>query len=80
MTAVRILSGLKEEIMQREYLEGQIFGKWQVIRYNGCPDQKKSYYDCMCMGCGKVYKVRSDKMKDGTSTQCTACARKGRKK
>jgi len=63
--------------MQRECLEGQIFGKWQVISYEGCPDQKKSYYNCRCMGCGKILRVRSDKMKAGTSTRCTACARKG---
>ncbi len=64
--------------MKRDPLEGQYFGKWKVLSYDGCYNHKKSYYFCLCTGCGEVHRVRADKMKSGKSTQCTACARKQR--
>lgn len=62
--------------MKREIIEGQCFGAWKVLKYDGCYEQKKSYYICQCMNCGGIYRVRADKMKSGRSTQCAPCARK----
>lgn len=64
--------------MKREAIEGQTFGSWKVLSYDGCYNHKKSYYFCLCTKCGEVYRVRADKMKAGKSTQCVGCAKKQR--
>ena len=64
--------------MKREAIEGQTFGSWKVLSYDGCYNHKKSYYFCLCTKCGEVYKVRADKMKAGKSTQRVSCAKKQR--
>ena len=76
-----IIAKRKKKVdMKREMIEGQRFGKWEVLSYDGCYEHKKSYYFCRCTGCGEIYRVRADKMKAGWSTQCVNCARKQRGK
>ena len=66
--------------MRRIPLEGQTFGKWQVVDYIGCFHHKKSYYLCKCQGCGQEHQIRADRLTSGQSTQCLACKYKAMKK
>ncbi len=60
----------------RKPLEGMTFGKWYVIEYIGCFNGKKSYYLCLCNGCGDKYNIRADRLKSGRTKQCAACRAK----
>ena len=64
--------------MKREIMEGRSFGNWEVLRYDGCYDRKKSYYICKCKKCGTVHRVRADKLKSGGTSQCLSCAARDR--
>lgn len=61
--------------MHREPLEGQRFGKWIVISFEGCFNHKKSRYICLCTGCGNMHSIRADKLKAGKTLQCADCRR-----
>jgi len=56
---------------QRYNLEGMVFGNWTVESYAG------DYKWLSRCGCGVVKTVRSDKLRNGTSTSC-GCLRKNR--
>ncbi|MGN0659255.1 MAG: hypothetical protein ACI4LA_06575 [Emergencia sp.] len=61
--------------MRRIPLEGKTFGKWKVLSYEGCVGGKKSYYRCLCTGCGREYSVRADRLTGQRTTRCCQCRR-----
>lgn len=56
-----------------EDLSGQIFGRWHVLEDRGVRGRKR-FYLCQCE-CGAQHEVRYDRLVNGESTQCKACAR-----
>lgn len=54
-------------------LEGTVQGYWSVLQFVG-NDGKKSWYLCRCLKCGRVNRVRADKLRSGKSTMCPACS------
>ena len=55
--------------MRRLHLEGQKFNKWTVKTYAG----QRGWF-CECGGCGKIKKVTTQNLKNGSSKQCFDCA------
>lgn len=60
--------------MKRIPLEDRDFCKWHVLEYLGCQG-KKTYYSCLCTGCGKTYPIRADRLTCGRTRQCAECRR-----
>lgn len=57
-----------------EDLRGKKFGKWTPLNYKG-----NMIWECRCEGCGRVFDVRADRLRNGTSTQCKSCSASNRK-
>lgn len=51
-------------------LTGQTFNFWRVIKPT---ENKKYYYDCECLKCGKIYSVFQSSLKNGKSKMCRSC-------
>src|SRR5699024_1552838 len=51
-------------------LTGQTFNFWKVIKPS---ENKKYYYDCECLKCGKIYSVFQSSLKNGKSKMCRKC-------
>ena len=63
----------------RKDISGQVIGKWRVLNHSHTKG-KIAYYDCICLECGKDYKVDGRNIRSGKSKSCVKCSNKNRKK
>lgn len=57
-------------------LSRQRFGDWLVLGESSkkaVGKSKPAYWDCQCLGCGRVYPVESKQLRTGRSTKCQEC-------
>lgn len=56
-------------------LQGEVFGKWEVIKYAGKDGSIHAKWFCLCTGCGEgnIQKVLGNHLKKGVTTSC-GCA------
>ncbi len=59
----------------RKDISGQTINKWRVINYSHTKG-KIAYYNCICLGCMKEFKVDGRNIRSGRSKSCVSCARK----
>lgn len=68
---------VKKNSGPKEDLTGRVFGKWTVLSAAGRTSGILTWM-CQCE-CGTIKDVRSDALRNGTSTQCRGCANRARK-
>ncbi len=61
--------------IDRDDLNGQIFGKWCVLKFDHYTKKEGHMYLCRC-DCGKEKQIPRDNLRKGKSTQCHSCAAK----
>lgn len=57
----------------RKEMEGLVFGKWTVLRFDRSGDGEAAYWWCRCT-CGNERSVNGSSLRRGKSTQCRPCA------
>ena len=57
----------------KKNIEGQRFGNMVVLRDSGERNNAKVIWECQC-DCGKIFKIRSDKIYNGSCKSCPKCA------
>lgn len=63
----------------RKDISGQVINKWRILNYSHTKG-KIAYYDCICLGCGKDFKVDGRNIRSERSKSCVKCANKSRKR
>lgn len=58
----------------RKDISGQVINKWRVLNYSHTKG-KIAYYDCICLGCGKDFKVDGRNIRSERSKSCVVCAK-----
>ena len=59
---------------KRVDISGKVINKWRIIDYSHTTG-KIAYYNCICLGCGKDFKVDGRNIRNERSKSCVKCAR-----